>query len=677
MIKDLEHQIVELKEEVRRGAERFSVLRQELAQRERALKRYLGADQLSAIRGNKVKKWSIASVKKALLVKTRGGKQLLDYVRKSIIPLPCVNSINSRLTNLKIEPGILQININALKEETKQFTEKQKHFVFIYDEKAIIPGVQYDQQRGKKIGLTTLPISNEQAVNAMVVLAAGVHIRLKRAVGLQFMGKKVNAILLHQFLVDLIKKFEDDTSCFVDALVFDLGPHNIAVLNAFGLTLAVGKNENSVEHPNDPNRRLLMFPDPVHGAKCLASAIRRGDVIIPDEFVSKYNLKSKIAKISEIKSLLNRQQKMCYKPGSGLTPSILKPDHFETMNPNTAHQLMSSDVSTAIDFMYMEKGESKKSPMAFVLENFDRWTRIMTNTTYLDCDLSKFDDDILFLRDFMQLIDKIKFKNRIRHQTGAIWSTQSLIELVKRYFAEGTDEVKTSRLTQNAIENIFSQTDSFALKPSAKHFMESLRAVTICQTMLKPVRGSSYTWDEMEEKGICFLEMVAKAEIKYDDPDEINFSENFEVPDVTSEEMFSDNLEYCSFYSESSSLVKNVLNDSDCGECRELLLQNVTVHHLGSQLKRLREDPDKMLSPLAENFLLKAEYVFRQLLTDDSSSIDKTNFMAIVESQLSSCFHCKVVAKKISEIFFRFRVKKMCRREIHTANKFASKSLKC
>lgn len=145
-------------------------LQQELTEIKQGIARYLGKDQIKSIRGGKVKKWSISTVKKALLVKTKGGKQLLDYVRKFVIPLPCANVIKSRLSNFKIKPGIIEINLTALKEETKSFHEHQKHFVLIFDEKAIIPGIQHDQTTGDKIGYTTLPKTEELAVNAMVFL---------------------------------------------------------------------------------------------------------------------------------------------------------------------------------------------------------------------------------------------------------------------------------------------------------------------------------------------------------------------------------------------------------------------------------------------------------------------------------------------------------------------------
>lgn len=248
-----------LEQEILKEKETTQKLRRELAETKKGIARFLGTDQLKAIKGGKVKKWSTATVKKALLVKTKGGTQLLDYVRQFIVPLPSAKVIRSRLSSFKVKPGIIDMNLKSLKEETKDFVDRQKHFVLIYDEKAIIPGIQNDQASGEKVGFTTLPKSSELAVNAMVLLVAGVEIRLKRAIGLHFMGRKVDPSLVHQFLIDVIFEFEDKTGCFIDAIVFDLGPHNIAVLNAFGLAVAKGKNENFVVHPVDPSRKLYMI----------------------------------------------------------------------------------------------------------------------------------------------------------------------------------------------------------------------------------------------------------------------------------------------------------------------------------------------------------------------------------------------------------------------------------
>lgn len=505
------------------------------------------------------------------------------------------------------------------------------------------------------------------------MLAAGIDVRLKRAVGLHFMGRKVDVNAFRDFMFDIIITFEEKTACYMDAIICDLGPHNIALLKTLGVAVAQGKNEYFIVHPADSNRKLYILPDPVHTAKCIAAAVRRGDMTIPQEFVAKFNLKTNKAKISEVESLFKRQQSMCFKPGSGLTRNVLNPDHYETMDPKIAQQLMSADVTTSISFMYEERGETKKSAMVFLLEQFDRWTKIMTSSTYFSNNISSFEEDVVFLEEFVRLVDNLKFKNRIRHQSGAVMSTRSMIELVRGYLEKGVIEVKTSRFNQNALENIFSQTDSFALKPSAVHFMDSLRAVTICQAMIKPVRGSAYTWEEYEERGTCFLELVTTM-TKASDFEDLCLLEDFHVPDVMSADIFSDILEYKSFLAEMHNLVGEIIEKIYCEECKEQLLRDSTSDHTGIQLKRMKENSQTMISSAAENFFLKAEFVFRQLTSNENSSVDKNNFMFIANSQLL-LFHCEETAQKAFESFFKLRVKKICRREVHRANNFASKSL--
>lgn len=288
------------------------------------LRKYLGSDQLSIAQGKEIK-WSNATMKKAIMIKTKGGQQLLNYVRSHVVPLPSNATIKRRLSKLKMKPGILEINLQTLKADVQGLEDHQKRFVLIFDEKAIVPGVQYDVATQKLVGFTTLPESDEKACNAMVFMVAGIdNLRFKRVVAVHFMSKKVDPDLLYEFIIELIEVIERETRIFIDGLVFDLGPHNCAVVNRFGLNLKKGSTESSVIHPCDENRQLFMIPDVTHGAKRLASALRRSNVTIPAEIVAKYNLKSKTASISEVEGILKKQSSWDYKPGKGLTKSVLK-----------------------------------------------------------------------------------------------------------------------------------------------------------------------------------------------------------------------------------------------------------------------------------------------------------------------------------------------------------------
>lgn len=123
---------------------------------------------------------------------------------------------------------------------------------------------------------------------------------------------------------------------------------------------------------------------------------------------------------------------------------------------------------------------------SYLLEQLNRWSVIMTKSSFKN--IEEFEVVVPFLEEFAVLIDQIKFKTRIKHQVGAVWSTK---ELMKRYFSMGMRDLRTSQFLQDPLEKVFSQTDAAAMKPSALQFLYALRAVTINQGMLHPVAGSS------------------------------------------------------------------------------------------------------------------------------------------------------------------------------------------
>lgn len=69
---------------------------------------------------------------------------------------------------------------------------------------------------------------------------------------------------------------------------------------------------------------------------------------------------------------------------------------------------------------------------------------------------------------------------------------------------------QTQPILQDALENVFSQTDKSALKPSAYQFLIAIRAVTISQGMLKKVVGSSYDFEEETHRDINFLDIICE-----------------------------------------------------------------------------------------------------------------------------------------------------------------------
>ena len=104
------------------------------------LKKYLGDDQLQMMMGKKLVHCLNPTIEKAIMLKSKGGRQLLNFTRDNVVPMPSCETINRHLESLKFRPGILNNNLDLMAEEVKGYTLTQKSFMILFDEKAIVPG---------------------------------------------------------------------------------------------------------------------------------------------------------------------------------------------------------------------------------------------------------------------------------------------------------------------------------------------------------------------------------------------------------------------------------------------------------------------------------------------------------------------------------------------------------
>lgn len=100
--------------------------------------------------------------------------------------------LQKRLEKLDFKPGVLKQNLQSIAIDTFNYLPSQKRFLILFDEKSIVPGLQQNVSTDEMIGYTTLPCSKEKAVNAMVFLAAGVELRLKKIVAYHLVGKSID-----------------------------------------------------------------------------------------------------------------------------------------------------------------------------------------------------------------------------------------------------------------------------------------------------------------------------------------------------------------------------------------------------------------------------------------------------------------------------------------------------
>lgn len=136
----------------------------------------LQPEQIQALnrKTNKGLKWSLATIKDALVFKMKWGTQgYTDFVNR--LPIyPCVRILQRNIYHLKFNSGILLEMFNILKSEVPRMITEERECVMVLDEMAIKRGEVFDPSIQRIIGSCTFPVHSGIATKVLVILLAGV-----------------------------------------------------------------------------------------------------------------------------------------------------------------------------------------------------------------------------------------------------------------------------------------------------------------------------------------------------------------------------------------------------------------------------------------------------------------------------------------------------------------------
>jgi hypothetical protein len=262
-----------------------------------------------------------------------------------------------------------------------------------------------------------------------------------------------------------------------------------------------------------------------------------------------------------------------------------------------------------------------------------------------------------------------------------VWSTKSFIQIARQQFYLGAEEVKSSRFTQNALENLFSVMDAGAIKQSAFRFQQSIRMVSVTHFIWDPVKGS-YSWDEEETGKQCFFELIAKESSEnstfHDVNEELYMQYDFQIPETLScSDLFVSQLEINAFYIEICHFLHRFVIALKCDACKDMLLTNCLDENDDNLLKRQRCDTSSEPTYLVKMFFIKVEYAFKMIQEQNVGAEFRSNFMDLVSARIPSHFiHCASTTEKLVKKYFDFRCSLLNIRNIHNSNKHASRSLR-
>lgn len=414
--------------------------------------------------------------------------------------------------------GILEEVFAALEQKVAGMQAEERHACVLMDEIQISPGLDYDASTGSIIGQPTIGPSNAAtkealATHALVFMLAGITSRWKQAVAYHFTSSSFDAEQVKQCLFNVIRRAES-AGVTVSAVVTDMGPGNTAIWRLCGIHASkYGKPRTSCPHPCGNGRHLYFLADAPHLLKNLRGHLVRGQEIILDDATVKANsLPSSKVSMEHIRQacLLDDKHKLKVMPH--LKYRDLDPNHFQKMNVASAHALMHHSTAAGLRYLVNKNLLPKEAiTTAFFLDEVFRWFTIMTSrtrkTALSELCAQKAAEATNFLQAFIKMFLGLTIMDKAGMgkgawkpiQTGAIISTLSALSLRQYYIAEkGFKFLLLSRLSQDALENLFSSIRFKTPVPRAREFKCTFRIIVLGQ-FSQPSRHGSYAIDDSQD----------------------------------------------------------------------------------------------------------------------------------------------------------------------------------
>jgi hypothetical protein len=696
-IDELQYELDKQKKITQKWKNKFVKLRISYDKLTKGLHKWFSKDQISIIEGKKFTKWSVQSIRKGLLAMHKCGTKFYKILRKKFVPLPSYDTCNRKIANFKIQTGIIDFNCVMLNKKYEKISNAKRRIGLVFDEKAIVPGIQWDASNKKNIGKVTLkPSSNlmkkdpeceKLAKNMLVVMAAGFDTRIKLPIGVHLTAGCTDGNAMKQFILECIVAVETIGKVKVDYLCMDLGPSNCSFLKSLDISVSLSGEKYSFQHPLDEKRSVFIIPDIIHVFKNITSALRKRDILISDSLVTQFHLSSNIATFKNILQVYNKQQKYEFKLARDLKFETVRPNHFEVMKEKNSFNLLSQSVSTSIQLLdYNSQNCGKNNATSWLLNVLNILHEVILDKTGWSADEKEKMDTHTELFNWIldSFIPGIKFIGfRLPSIAGLSMALKSILKLNESYLNLEIYPMIMSRYLSNCVENLFSAVTQISSKPSALHMLYALRQISIEKFEIDSTTGN-YSIDEIDKVEVNFIDILQQFNGKEDDnsDNELTFIPLIQITDeVKWETLFTDIGDFNAFYCFVNESFHRSQIATKCAKCLSSLKNHEPYSGVARELSSLRAKmkglPEILIANVAVDYYLKLEFVFQKLRNfHDINHIQFAEFF--LESASLIIFpeaHCKSLALTLSSSYVKDRVQSIVCRLPHQSNKHASKSL--
>lgn len=338
----------------------------------------------------------------------------------------------------------------------------------------------------------------------------------KQIISWHLTSKFSDDCVMTQLLLEVIEEVEK-IGFKVHGLVCDMGPKNQAIWRNLRINVSKNNIVPFIDHPVRTGSSFYIFPDVPHLLKNLRMALTNNSVIrIALSIVQCEKLPCNEVRYKYLEELVAIQQRRSdLKLAPNLTSDILKPSSFNKMKVAVAAHIFSVKTAVALEMLIVLKMiDEEAKTTAWFIRKVRAWFDVM-NSRYQNeaIFLSNKNLKISILDNFLHLIENIIIGNAWKPvQTGIKISILNTITLVHLLFINGYNYFLTSRLNQDAIENLFSTVRRHGnINPTALEAKRCLRLITICQFIDTQKTKKNYN-DDNDKHYIEFFSLKEKKE---------------------------------------------------------------------------------------------------------------------------------------------------------------------
>lgn len=312
--------------------------------------------------------WSEETIRRCVVLRHLSTRAYEHMRGEQLLKLPSRNTLANYIGMPNGETGFSKLVESRLKMEASSLpTPQSMACSLIIDEMRIAQKLQYHKQQDCFVGQADIVAEDKEngpvLANSLLCFVLNGLSTSFRIPASYFFTKGLTGAQLHKLIVFVMKKVE---SCGfkIQRLVTDNHKVNVNAMKLLGSGVLTYR----VEHPCDKNRLLFLSFDPCHILKNVRSQFLAHDIGPDGEISSRH-----------IKKLYELQKKMIIKPVRYLSRKHVFPNNIEKMNVARAVQVLSPDVTAALEYLKDQAGHccdtsfAAAGPSITFMKNFYRW----------------------------------------------------------------------------------------------------------------------------------------------------------------------------------------------------------------------------------------------------------------------------------------------------------------